>query len=472
MVKVAGNDEVDKLALQSDQLGKQLAIVYIFISFPLLIVLCFVTGPFQVPDEPNHFLRAVQISHGGFEPVVAASDAAAGGFVDAQALSLAKTLGDISIDFDPSHRFNLNDVLRNNAETTNRHIIFASFSNTVIYLPAAHLLPAITIGLVRKLGGGPLIWLYCGRVTNAVAAMLVSALAISLLETGALFAFTICMTPMVLFEEASLSADALVISFSVLLGSLVVRIAKRETLNLRFYAALFLSMLFVCVAKFAYLPIALLPPLVATFQTRKSRDILRLTITSGAIGAIWVAWSLSVQGKVFTVGDHDGIVSVNEQLMYLKSNPFEFIKIWLRTIQRDPLGILEQMVGRRLGWLDVMLPKTTVRLALAALVVAFLFRAPVAGLQPLSRLTTFFLLSGALIASYLLLYLQFTPVGNDVVDGFQGRYLIPLLPLMILIFPVLSLSEEWRKRLCKVIIAVCTINGFVMVFTLWWNYWH
>jgi uncharacterized membrane protein len=130
------------------------------------------------------------------------------------------------------------------------------------------------------------------------------------------------------------------------------------------------------------------------------------------------------------------------------------------------------MVGRRLGWLDVMLPKTTVRLALAALVVAFLFRAPIAGLQPLSRLTTFFLLSGALIASYLLLYLQFTPVGNDVVVGFQGRYLIPLLPLMILIFPVFSLSEKWGKRLCKIIIAVCAINGLVMVFTLWWNYWH
>ena len=47
------------------------------LTFGLLVI--FITPPFQVPDEINHFYRAWQLSEGQFLPVK--NDARVGGFI-------------------------------------------------------------------------------------------------------------------------------------------------------------------------------------------------------------------------------------------------------------------------------------------------------------------------------------------------------------------------------------------------------
>ncbi|MFL5255705.1 MAG: hypothetical protein ACJ8AI_22970 [Rhodopila sp.] len=37
---------------------------YVIVTLPLVLFLVFATPPMQVPDETNHFLRAVQLSQG------------------------------------------------------------------------------------------------------------------------------------------------------------------------------------------------------------------------------------------------------------------------------------------------------------------------------------------------------------------------------------------------------------------------
>src|SRR4051812_22863674 len=54
---------------------------YVIVTLPLVLFLVFATPPMQVPDETNHFLRAVQLSQGEvFGEKLARNDA--GGRVD------------------------------------------------------------------------------------------------------------------------------------------------------------------------------------------------------------------------------------------------------------------------------------------------------------------------------------------------------------------------------------------------------
>ena len=451
---------------------RRLVIAYLVISVPTLLALCFLTGPFQVADEPSHFLRADGLSHGYVMPIVAPRGGAAGGFVDPAAKSMAEQLGNGLIDLDTNHRFLLRDLLPFWRQSASADLAFTQFSNTAIYFPIAHLLPAVAIGCARFLGAPPIAWFYVGRIVNAAAAIIVSAIAIALLGDGALFAFAIALLPMVLFQEASLSADCLVIACSILLGSLVLRLISSKGISGWTCIGLFFCLLYVCVAKFAYIPLAALPPMVSFLRGKSFRDCFVIVCVSISICAIWLLWTVAVQGKVFTIDAHDGVVDVSQQLMNVSARPVSFLVAFTKMIMGGAPTFLAQMVGRKLGWLNILLPVTTVLLALTTLLASYIFRGGLAVFSKSLGSFVAFLIAGSIFATSLLLYLQFTPVGKPTIDGFQGRYLIPLLPFVSLILPGMQSSIAWKNRLTYAVICVSALNGGVTVYTSWLNYWH
>ena len=54
---------------------------------------------------------------------------------------------------------------------------------------------------------------------------------------------------------------------------------------------------------------------------------------------------------------------------------------------------------------------------------------------------TFFVVYGI---NSLVLYLKFTPVGSEVINGFQPRYIFPVIPLLLMTFS--SNLVELKKK--------------------------
>jgi uncharacterized membrane protein len=447
------------------------AVAYLVISLPVLVALCFFTGPFQVADESNHFFRGVQLSHGQTLPIVMPDRTSAGGYIDRSAKLWTGTLALKKAGPGPK-RFTAAEVVNAPDQTARGPLAYAPFQNTVVYFPIAHAVPALAISAARHLNAPPVVWFYAGRLANALTALLVCALAIFLFEEGSLFALVICTLPMMLFEQASLSSDALVLAFSVLFAALLARIARGTSLKAWDYAALGLALVYVGVAKFAYLPLALAPPLVALVQKRDKAVVARLAgIGLFAVG-LWAAWSFTIRNDVLSGRLDRADVDVHRQLAYVLHQPLSFVAALVRTVRIENIHSIDEMVGSRLGSLDLHMPKLLSCLSLVNLALVSVFRPAIPGMRPLSRLVIAVLALGSLAATLLLLYLQFNPVGQPWIDGFQGRYILPVLPLLPLAIGGWPSAARWTNRISLAAPLVSGVGAAATVLVIAQTYWR
>lgn len=445
--------------------------LYLVIAAPTLLVLCLVTGPFQVTDEPNHLYRAIQLSHLQAEPVVLPGAKQAGAMIEKSAEDLGVQFGRYEIDFDTAHRFDFRETLATGQTSNDLSRIFVPFSNTVIYLPIAHALPALTIGLARDFGVEPLVWLYVGRVTNAVAAIAISAFAIFLLGDAALFGLAFCTLPMVLFLEASVSIDALVIPFSLLMSALMTLIIRGETLRWWFYPVLLVAMLYVCAAKFAYMPLAALPPLIAITCHQRRYEIIQISILSVIVTIVWASWSYVVRNDVFTIRPEISEIDVYGQLQYVMHAPLKFVAVLLRTIKESGFAMSKEMIGSRLGWMSLPAPKLLTVAAALNLGLAVAFQPVVTNRRRLAVGITWVLLVLALFAIFFLLYLQNNLIGNSVVEGTQGRYLLPLLAFLPILMPWWRNNRRWGAIAARCNAGLSAIVSITLIGFIWLSYW-
>src|SRR5579871_3119197 len=58
-----------------------ISLIYLVISLPTMLYLCFLTPPMQVGDEGRHFLRACQIAGGGIVAQIDPNTNQAGGLL-------------------------------------------------------------------------------------------------------------------------------------------------------------------------------------------------------------------------------------------------------------------------------------------------------------------------------------------------------------------------------------------------------
>ncbi len=453
--------------------ARRCAAIYLALASPILLALCCLTGPFQVPDEPSHFFRAVQISHGGFWPIPGPDGRSAGGLVDASSIALVDGVRREIAAFGAGGRFQPGTMLADLDRETSGPATYASFSNTVVYFPIAHLVPAVAIAVARNAAAPPLAWLYSGRVANALMALAVSYLAIRLFGDAAIFAFMICLLPRVLFEEASLSADALVIPFALLFFVLLAGLAAGRAPGWHVVPAFLLATLFLCVGKLGYLPLVILPPAVACLEGQGRSTVGRLAAVALFASALWLAWSLSIIDKTFPIGTHQDAADVHRQLHLVLQDPTLFPAALARSFGHGKLTMLQDLVGPNVGWIHVPIMPWPIIVMLALTLAAS------AGLQRVGtvlRMPTRCVMATVILANvvviYFLLYLQFTPLAAPRVEGVQGRYFIPLIAAWPVLVPGLPVAGRRRAALEYPLLACGAfgaLSTFVMVWTSYWQ---
>ena len=93
------------------------------------------------------------------------------------------------------------------------------------------------------------------------------------------------------------------IPFSIVLAAIVSRIAAtRATAKPRLDLLLFLALLYVCVNKFAYIPLVVLPPAAVLLGgvEASGRRPVRLAAISAVAVALWFGWTALVRHDVLS----------------------------------------------------------------------------------------------------------------------------------------------------------------------------
>ncbi|MBS4060456.1 MAG: DUF2142 domain-containing protein, partial [Bacteroidetes bacterium] len=123
-----------------------------------------------------------------------------------------------------------------------------------------------------------------------------------------------------------------------------------------------------------------------------------------------------------------------EQKKFIMADPVRYAEIFFSTVKNYWRFYLDSFIGV-LGWLNKPLPGWLINLYLLVLVItAILFSEKNVKISLMNKLFT----SSILIVGFVLIktgiYLGWTPVGNSLVEGVQGRYFIPFAPLFFLLF--------------------------------------
>ena len=230
---------------------------------------------------------------------------------------------------------------------------------------------------------------------------------------------------------ASVSADVLTNGLAFLWIAVVFRrrcddrpLTSRDAVGLW----LLLSALGLCKTVYWALAALALTIPAARFGDRRRHVRVLLAIFAGSLIPT-LAWTLVAAGLG---GPNPVFADPEAQLARLRSDPLFLPWVLVESVRVDGLSWLQQFVGV-LGWLDTELPRVVYAAYPALLGAVALSEAPTpGGIRRWERALLVSIPVGWWLAVMSTAFVNWTAPGEEVVRSFQGRYLIPVAPLLVL----------------------------------------
>ena len=388
--------------------------------------LALILPPGQVPDEYQHFGRAYALSEGQWFPTIA---------------WLPKGITQL-FEYTSTIPFHVENKLRPEGllalgklqlEEQEKYPVELPASS--VYSPIPYMFSALGIFLARMVGLSPLWIFYTGRIANLLVW-------ITLVYTGLrhtpvyrwLF-LLLLLTPMSLNQAASYSADCITNAVSFLWICLLIEMAMDgRPITWQRLVILFAFTILLPLTKPPYA--ALLLATIAIPATRYGNQKRRIfTVLAILVLAIPMVFTSAGINRVYYYSkiQFTGVDAAAQQIGIL-THPQTFINATLQAVIEDGRFIYESYIGI-LGWLDSRLPDFIYWSYPLVLLLIGLVDS-----QPNIRIYTWqkimFIFTG--ILAFLCVaagqWITWTPLYSHRVSGIQGRYLIPIIPPIMLGF--------------------------------------
>jgi uncharacterized membrane protein len=402
-----------------------------------------ITPPFQSPDELNHFYRVGQISEGHIAAVK--ENNRIGGYVPASFVRITE----------PFLRLRWNIHAKTSSEEIRKVFevplndsakVFVDFPNTGMYSPVCYLPQVIVIAVLKYVGPGPLSLFYAARFAGLLAWILGMFIAIRMLPFFRWAFVLLALLPMSVFVHTSLSADTVtnVLSF-LTLAYILKLIYISEKISLKSYALLCLLTILLASAKLVYTPLILLAVLIPK-QKFGSRKAYFFSVGFLFAVALFVSfgWSRYMNSMYLPYEHYNPMYrdetalikgsNIYEQMHYILDHGSYIIEVMLKSLHDSFTMYFEGYIGV-FGWLDSKLPLWFIWLAYGVI----FFCLVIGGKQTVqvSKTQRIIFVGSLLILCILILlsqHLTWDRVGADVIGTIQGRYFIPVFPLLALLF--------------------------------------
>lgn len=408
---------------------KNKPIEYTFASIAMFFGLAWVllVPPFQAPDEPAHFLRAYMISEGHFFGVNNENKRMLGYTVPLSLPILISDVGMNEIVFNYEKKQDISLLVHATDIGLNPQIAqFIGFYNTCLYSPVPYFPQALGISLGRMLDLPVLYIFYLGRIFNLLFYIVICTIAIRFVPVLKLTAMISALLPLSLFLAASLSADGVLIATCLFYTCYVLYLAldqDKKNVSLKDIGILTGTAAVIALSKGPYIVLCLLYFLIPCIRFKNKRWFWLGGMSVVSLGIIAAAaWSYSLRSLYVPLP-----VSIFEQWTMIIADPFQFIAKIMRTFYWQ--GNLIRMAFS-LGWLDVQLPAGIIYSYAGLLVVSSLkysgeilktsaFRDKGIGILTLLLLIC--------VAICMAAYLSWPQQSDNVIEGVQGRYYLPIV---------------------------------------------
>lgn len=430
--------------------NKQWKLENIFLTFiiPLGLLYIIVIPIGRVPDENNHFYRAYEISKGYL--VSEKNEENSGGNYFSS--NFKEVL---------SNKNTYTDELNNISIRVDSTSEFYSFSNTSLYSLVSYIPQVIGIKIASILNLPILFIALFGRITNFACWVLLMYFSLKVIPFKKYSVLLVAFLPMMLQEACSLSADALTNGATFLLISYILYLRYNDKNKIEIKDKIILSILAIIVSlcKIVYIPLCLLLFLIPDkkFKTKKSKyiEICTLALVVIIINLIWLYISSS-----YLIEFNEGVNSA-DQVIYILSNPFKYIEAIFTSIYKYFSYYIFGLVGGSLCHFDVGLSDLFTFTILLLVILVCIF--DTTKLKKYEKLYFGIIFLIVFLLIYTSLYVQWSPVGLDYVNGVQGRYFIPLLIPIFILTNATKLKYDLENKFKYMYLVMIFIDLYALI---------
>ncbi|WP_394818631.1 DUF2142 domain-containing protein [Sorlinia euscelidii] len=447
---------------------RKTAIIYLIIGLSAVLSNIWFTPISEIPDEPNHFARALQISEGHFySKRVAPNDS--GGYFPADMMRVLHAYDDVNFHADQRVTAGRLAFVKQNG--WGGPVKYYGIANTAVNPPWSY--PGVVVGiwLGRAFHFSVFTTFMLARALTGLLAVTLTSLAIALCRRGALFLVALASMPMTLHLFGSCSQDALLISAAFLAAALLTRQGDGAPPSWALiWGVGFCFIAFVGkppMLVFAILPV-LTTPLIWFWRWLVSLAIPFIVSIGWALTGI--RWGKAAYESVDGKSEHG-------QIQYLLHHPLQFPGTMLRTFHLQGQHLSEQFIGV-LGWLDTFLPRAFYVASVIFALILLAFYLPKIRQSAWETRRVVMTLTVVICATILVcisLYVIWTIVGQDEIIGLQGRYFIPVAAFLIVAMrpdPALIATRPATYRLWNVVTIGYALSSVVtMAWSLNVRYW-
>lgn len=390
--------------------------VFLMLVIPLGILYCLTNPLGRIPDEDYHVRKSMAIAQGHI-------------FSDSRDTFPAKVIALVSCQTS-SYEDALNRIKLEETDETR----LVEYSTMALYAPICHLPQALGIMVTKLFGGNIVVQCYAGRIVNFALSVFLIYYAIKLIPFKKYIILCISLLPMTLCEFASMSSDALTIAISIFFTCYILYLKYDESkkqVTGKDIAILAISSIVVALSKIVYIPLVLLIFILPKekFGSLKKKNITTIIIAvcSIIINLIWLAYC-----SRFLIEFRPGVDS-GDQVKFVLTHPIRYILIAFRTWNDNLTLYLPQLFGEGLANLQQSSIFIYSSIPLALLILVTNEDEDRVKIDTFTRCTFIFVFLAIFALICTSLYVQWTRVANSLIEGIQIRYLLPILPLFIII---------------------------------------
>lgn len=393
------------------------------------VVFSIVFPPFSIPDESSHFRAAYSLANAilfrGPEAVMRPDDLF---FYE----SIRSPGGQISDEY--YHVLAESFTLLIPDASLVRTDQIAVFSLPGMKTPQVYLASALGLALAQLIGLGTLPAIYLARFFNLMFFAVLLFFAMRIIPQGKRIIAVVALLPMTLQQVASLSYDAGVLGMSFLLVALLLRaILEDGPLLKKELIAIFVIAVLLAPCKVVYtliLVLALFVP-AASFKNSKQAIIFKVLLFSCSLAYILIARSGGIASLASTQAPEEGMRGYAISSIF--EHPGWFLNMVVTTIYAKGDFDLFTTLGYSLGsFQDGLISPFW---CMVPFIIILLFAAiRVEGERQLSaglRAVMIVVFFAVTFFTAIAMFLDFTKIGSEVIEGVQGRYFLPVLPLLL-----------------------------------------
>ena len=385
--------------------------------------------PFQSPDENVHLLRAAMLANGqvmlqpSTHPHIRDSGLVSRDFAD------FAEYGARSRPFYGTEHVNV--VLRRTvAEFAEKHdwsgdLKLANSGGTGYYTPVIYVPHAAGLWVSRQLNLNLMASYQFTRALVVSLAITLAFYACSLWRPNALI-LMLLLTPMSLFQWLAPTVDGLTTALLMLLLGLWIKLFRSPDGHRLRDEVLIYTIVFVLCTTRTHLLTTLMIPLSLLYHRFNWRRLAALAALVVCVLG-WQAYAASISGQTFLKRQH----STKEIILLYLNHPGEFFAALWRTWHFEPLVkfVRQGFVGL-LGWSDAPLSgtKTTniYRFLIAGAIATIWIGLPWLKRLNIVRASGLVMAVCSVFIAYFALAVGFNDYPTLLIDGIQGRYLIPV----------------------------------------------